>query len=268
MSSNFLPEFAPIPSGPFLMGAEDGGEDERPAHTVFVDAFTMGVHPVTNGEYGRFVHETGYRAPAIDEIPLVVRAGGADRERAFRESGDAYIWKGAQPPRNRLDHPVTLVRWEDAIAYCAWLSGVIGRVVRLPTEAEWEKTARGGLERRPYPWGDNLDRRLANFLDDPALRSTQGTSACRTYPANGYGVFDMIGNVWEWVQDWYDPRYYAVSPTHNPRGPVSGQYRIVRGGGWLATDARMLTCSHRHQVPPDTYSYGIGFRVACSSPAH
>jgi len=266
MSDELLPEFAPIPAGPFVMGADEGGADERPAHTVHLDAFAIGVQPVTNAEYGRFVRETGYRAPAVDDLPLVVRVGGREREHVFRTSGDAYTWKGSQPPPTRLDHPVTLVRWDDATAYCRWLSKAIGRAARLPTEAEWEKAARGGLERQPYPWGDRLDRARANFLTDPALKTGHGTSPCRSYPSNGFGLFDMAGNVWEWVQDWYDPGYYAVAPSSNPPGPANGQFRIVRGGGWLAADAAMLTCSHRHQVPPDTYSYGIGFRVVCSEP--
>jgi formylglycine-generating enzyme required for sulfatase activity len=264
MSADSLPEFARIPAGSFVMGADDGGDDERPAHNVYLDGFMIGVQPVSNGEYARFITETGYRTPAVDDLPLVVKAGGPERERAFRASADGYTWRGSQPPREQLDHPVTLVRWEDAAAYCRWLSNVIAEPVRLPTEAEWERAARGGLERQAYPWGNRLDGSHANFLADPTAKSSRGTSACRSFPPNGFGLYDMAGNVWEWVADWYDPAYYTVSPRDNPSGPGLGQFRIVRGGGWLASDLRMLMCSYRHRVPPDTYSYGIGFRVACS----
>ena len=265
MTADFLPELAPIPAGPFAMGSEDGAADERPTHTVHLDAFAIGVHPVTNAEYSRFVRETGYRLPAVDDLPLVVRAGGAERENQFRATGGLYAWTGAQPPSSRLDHPVTLVRWEDASAYCRWLSRTLDRAVRLPTEAEWEKAARGGLERQPFPWGRGLELGRANFLNYGTERHNGGTTACRTYPPNGYGLFDSSGNVWEWVADWYDSEDYTHSPQSNPPGPADGQFRIVRGGGWLASDQSMLTCSHRHRVPPDTYSYGIGFRVACST---
>ena len=166
-------------------------------------------------------------------------------------------------PAARLDHPVTLVRWDDAFAYCAWLSNETGRLVRLPTEAEWEKAARGGLEGKRYPWGDRLDRNMANFLTDPSQKNSQGTTQCRTYPPNGYGLFDMAGNVWEWISDWYDPHYYDISPLTSPAGPREGNLRLLRGGSWLVADVRMLACSHRHKVPPDTYSYGIGFRIVC-----
>jgi sulfatase modifying factor 1 len=261
--ADLLPEMALIPSGEFVMGSEDADDDERPAHRVHVDDFLMAVHPVTHMEYARFVRETGHRAPAIYELPIVVTAGGDDRERSFRESGEPYVWLDSDAPKDRLDHPVTLVRWDDAIAYCAWLSGASGRTVRLPTEAEWEKAARGGREGKRYPWGDRLDRNLANFLIDPSQRLLQGTTQCRTYPPNGYGLFDMAGNVWEWVADWYDPRYYATSPLRSPAGPREGMLRVLRGGSWLVADVRMLSCSHRHKVPPDTYSYGIGFRIVC-----
>jgi formylglycine-generating enzyme required for sulfatase activity len=264
MASDPLPELALIPAGDFVMGSDDADEDERPAHRVHLDDFQIGVHPVTNAEYARFVRETGHRVPAIYELPLVVSAGGRDRERTFRSVGQAYIWSQMDPPKNRLDHPVTLVRWDDAVAYCAWLSASSGRAFRLPTEAEWEKAARGGVEGKRYPWGDRLDRNMANFLTDPSLKAIQGTTACRTYPPNSYGLFDTIGNVWEWVQDWYDQDYYRTSPPRNPLGPAQGQLRVIRGGSWLVADMRMLSCSHRHKVPPDTYSYGIGFRVACA----
>ena len=120
---------------------------------------------------------------------------------------------------DRGDHPVTLVRYDDAAAYCRWLSARTGKPFRLPTEAEWEKAARGGTESKRYPWGDRLDKNMANFLIDPPPKATNGTTPCRSYPANGYGLFDMAGNVWEWVSDWYDARYYATGPARNPTGP-------------------------------------------------
>jgi sulfatase modifying factor 1 len=265
MTSDLAPELALIPAGEFLMGSEDAEEDERPVHRVHLDDYFISVQPVTNAEYARFVRDTGHRSPAIYELPLVVKAGGADRERAFRQSGGPYIWDQGHPAAGRGDHPVTLVRYDDATAYCAWLSAISGKPFRLPTEAEWEKAARGGTESKRYPWGDRLDRNMANFLVDPALRSTHGTTPCRTYPANRFGLFDMAGNVWEWVSDWYDSRYYGMSAPRNPAGPATGHLRLLRGGSWLVADVRMLSCSHRHKVPPDTYSYAIGFRVACSA---
>jgi formylglycine-generating enzyme required for sulfatase activity len=103
---------------------------------------------------------------------------------------------------------------------------------------------------------------MANYLIDPASKTAHGTTRCRSYPSNGYGVFDMAGNVWEWVHDWYAASYYQSAPLKGPAGPPEGTLRVVRGGSWLAADIRMLSCSYRHKVPPDTYSYGIGFRIA------
>jgi formylglycine-generating enzyme required for sulfatase activity len=160
---------------------------------------------------------------------------------------------------------VTLVRWEDADAFCKWLAQASGRPIRLPTEAEWEKAARGGLERARYPWGNELDPRGANYLTDASLKmSSPGTTPTRQFAPNGYGLYDVIGNVWEWVSDWYAPDMYRSGGDRNPTGPAEGRMRILRGGGWPVSDIRMLTCTHRHEVPPDTYSYSIGFRIACS----
>jgi formylglycine-generating enzyme len=228
-----------------------------------VDAFFMALQPVTHGDYARFVRDTGHRAPAVYELPLVVTAGGAERERAYRLASQPYLWLDSEPPADKVDHPVTLVRYEDAVAYCAWLAHATGRDFRLPTEAEWEKAARGGTEGKRYPWGDRLDPNMANFLTDPSLKPSHGTTPCRAYPANAYGLFDMAGNVWEWVHDWYDPRFYSM-PNRSLRGPLQGHLRLMRGGSWLVADLRMLSCSYRHKVPPDTYSYGVGFRVVCS----
>lgn len=264
MSTDAAPELVLIPGGEYLMGSDDAEEDERPVHRVHVDDFLLAVQPVTQGDYARFVHATGHRVPAVYEVPVVVKAGGNDREQAFRQTALPYVWDEGVPPRDRTDHPVTLVRYEDAVTYCAWLSKYTGRPFRLPTEAEWEKAARGGSESKRYPWGERLDRGVANFLVDPALKGTHGTTRCRSFPANAFGLFDMAGNVWEWVSDWYDAGYYGTSPSRNPAGPSGGRLRVVRGGSWLVADVRMLSCSHRHKVPPDTYSYAIGFRVACS----
>ena len=260
-----LPEMVTIPGGDFLMGGDDGEDDERPQHRVEVDEFLIGVQPVTQMEYARFVNATGHRAPAVHELPLVVTAVDGDREEGFRRASAPYAWIDGEPPRERLDHPVTLVRWADATAYCAWLSSVSGRRFRLPTEAEWEKAARGGRRGERYPWGDRFDQTMANYLADPADRGRQGTTPCRQFAANGYGLFDMAGNVWEWVEDWYGAEGYTPERRFNPSGPPDGKLRIVRGGGWVSADIRMLRCSYRHKVPPDTYSYAIGFRVASSA---
>jgi formylglycine-generating enzyme required for sulfatase activity len=260
-----LPDLALIPAGEFVMGSDDGEHDERPPHRVQLDEFLMSVRPITNAEFARFVRETNQRPPAIYDLPLVVTAGGRERERVFRAAGQPYIWQDGEPAEDLALHPVTLVRWDDAAAYCAWLSAETGRVVRLPTEAEWEKAARGGLSGLRYPWGDRLDRNRANFLTDPSLKAAHGTTRGGSYPPNAYGLYDMAGNVWEWVQDWYGPDYYLNSPFENPQGPKAGQLRVLRGGSWLVADVRMLSCSYRHKVPPDTYSYGIGFRVVMPS---
>jgi formylglycine-generating enzyme len=264
MSPDLLPELALIPAGEFLMGSDEGEDDERPAHRLRIEDFYVSLCPVTHADYARFVRETGYRVPAVYELPLVVTAGGAERERSFRAASQPYLWLDHTPPPGKADHPVTLVRHEDAVAYCGWLATATGRGFRLPTEAEWERAARGGTDGRRYPWGERLDRNMANFLADPSAKPLHGTTACRTYPPNGYGLFDMTGNVWEWVHDWYDPRNYSV-PDRSQMGPRQGHLRILRGGSWLVADVRMLSCSYRHKVPPDTYSYGIGFRVACSA---
>lgn len=262
MAMDVMPETVRIPAGEFVMGADAGDEDERPAHRVYLDEFQLGVHPVTNSEYARFVQAAGHRPPAVYDLPVVVTAGGRDRDRAFRQLAAAYAWSDTEPPAGLADRPVALVSFTDAQAYCAWLASETGQPVRLPTEAEWEKAARGGLDGRRFPWGDEIDPSLANYLPDPSLKAMHGSQPVRACPPNAYGLFGMAGNLWQWVADWYDPMYYAASPESNPRGPASGRFRLIRGGAWLCADTRMLSCSHRHKVPADTYSYSIGFRVA------
>ena len=153
MTLDALPRLALIPAGEFLMGADEAEEDERPVHRVHVDDVLMGIQPVSNAEYARFVRETGHRAPSIYEMPLVINAGGFDRERDFRQTAGPYEWVASRPSADRLDHPVTLVRYDDAAAYCAWLAAVSGRAFRLPTEAEWEIAA-VQASRRGFRWGE------------------------------------------------------------------------------------------------------------------
>lgn len=261
MPEELVPRFVRIPSGRFSMGAADGDADERPAHVVELDAFQIGVYPVTQDQYAEFVQATGHRAPALREMPLIVTR---ETEDAFRDLSAAYAWRGSEPPRGLGHHPVTLVTVQDALAYCAWLSGYLGHAIRLPTEAEWECAARGGLEGRRYPWGDDVDPSRANFLPDRALKAHRGTEPVGRYEPNAFGLYDMSGNVWEWVADWYAAEAYQEQPRRNPRGPASGVLRIVRGGSWVTDDVSQLACAHRHKVPEDTYAYSIGFRVAYS----
>src|SRR5262249_30240155 len=143
------PDLARVPAGEFLMGAGDGENDERPVHRVFVNEFFIGRFPVTIDEYARFVRAAGHPAPAVGTLPLL-RA--AEYEQTFREMAALYVWTDGQPPSGLGTHPVVLVRYEDAVAYCAWLSEAIERAVRLPTEAEWERAARGGVDGVRYPW--------------------------------------------------------------------------------------------------------------------
>ena len=260
--TDLLPELVQIPVGPFLMGSDEGDAHQRPQHIVALDAYLVGACPVTNAEYARFVRATARRSPGVWELPAISQFASDD---SFREWAAPYGWVGTEPPAGKLDHPVVLVSYEDASEYCRWLKHETGWAFRLPTEAESEKAARGGLEGKPFPWGDGLGATNAAFLADPSLKARMGTRAAKSFPPNGYGVFDAAGNVWTWVADWYRADYYSVSDPRNPRGPASGSLRLLRGGAWTSADQRYLRCACRHAVPPDTYSYSIGFRVACAA---
>jgi iron(II)-dependent oxidoreductase len=190
------PELILIPGGEFVMGS-DAETDHKPAHTVLVDSFYMDKYEVTNAQYERFCTETGRKLPEF--------------------WGVKELRCGPDFP----NHPVNYVTWRDAKEYAEW------RGLRLPTEAEWEYAARGGKADQRYPNGDELTEEDANYGNMHG-----GTLPVVRYPPNGYGLFDMAGNIGEWVADWYDPDYYGNSPGDNPTGPEDGKYKVVRGGGW------------------------------------
>ena len=224
-----------VPAGDFLMGSPDGEgkNDEHPQHTVYLDAFWIDRYEVTNGQYRQCV-ETG-RCDA----PTSCDWG----EPTYGDAG-----KG--------DHPVVCVSWHEAEAYCGWAGA------RLPTEAEWEKAARGTDGRR-YPWGDQWDGERCN------TRSADrgGSTPVGSYSPGGdspYGCADMAGNVFEWVADWYDDDYYSRSPDSNPPGADSGDYPVVRGGSWYS-DRHRARSANRTGFYPVSPNFINGFRCGVSS---
>ncbi len=234
-----------IPAGEFQMGSENGDDDEKPVHTVSLDAFWMDTTEVTNVMFAAFLNEEGNR-----------QEGGVSW---IAESNDARILKtpgGWRVVSSYENHPVTRVSWYGAQAYCKWA----GR--RLPTEAEWEKAARGGLEGKTYPWGDGeptCEKGAQNGAQFTTCRS--GTAPVASFGANGYGLFDMAGNVWEWVVDWYSKTYYQSLPESNPSGLTNGEYRVMRGGAWI-DGAWILRIANRVWNNPRGQTIYFGFRCA------
>jgi len=227
-------DMAYVPAGEFIMGSENGESHERPQHEVHLGAYYFGRYEVTNGRYR-----------------VCVDAGVCNPPDAFRShSRDSYYDDPAYD-----DYPVIHVSWHDADAYCRWAGG------RLPTEAEWEKAARG-IDGRAYPWGNEWDASKVNSQE----AGPDDTTAVGSYPAGAspYGALDIAGNVWEWCQDWYDEDYYASSPQHDPPGARSGTQRVVRGGSWHLTE-RSVRVTDRNRASPNLYSHDVGFR--CVSPA-
>ena len=249
------PGMVRIPRGEFLMGDNAGDDDARPAHPVTLDAYDIGAYEVTNEEYARFVKATGHRSPRVYALPSAVTP---ERAEGFRRLGARFSWTGDTPPAGKEKHPVVLVALEDAVAYCAWLSKETGATYRLPTEAEWEKAARMGAKGK-RPWGDDIDPSRANYLLRAEDKEQSSTKPVGSYPPTSSGLYDIVGNAWEWVSDFYAP--YAAGAVTNPRGPDSGAQRIVRGGAWLDNELELLVLSHRHEAAADIYSYSIGFRL-------
>jgi formylglycine-generating enzyme required for sulfatase activity len=261
------------PAGDFWMGSQEDGigaqADEKPLHQVTLNAFWIDLTEVTNAMFERFVQETGYVTDAER-----LGTGFTLINRGWHEL-TGVDWRHPQGLESSLDglddHPVVLVSWNDAAAYCSWA----GR--RLPSEAEWEKAGRGWLNGMLYPWGNaDLTGSLANFadasleadwVDKKVNDGWQFTAPVGSYPAGAspYGLLDMAGNVWEWVQDWYDGAYYTNSPQINPGGPESGSKRVMRGGGW-SHDWSALRLATRRSENPDSRSADVGFRCALTRP--
>jgi formylglycine-generating enzyme required for sulfatase activity len=234
-----------ISAGPFSMGsASEGAEsspDEKPVHTVFLDAYYIDRYEVTNTQYQRFILATGRPVPFVD-----------------RPWAEPYNWKGTAYPSGRGNYPVVLVTWDDAQAYAAWINK------RLPTEAEWEKAARAHLVGKQYPYGDTLEMSCANF--NKGFFRENALKPVGSFEPSAIGLYDMAGNAWEWCQDWYDADYYKKSPAQNPQGPAEGIYRANRGGSWVNNE-QFLRCSQRGKSTPDCRSHIIGFRCALSAAA-
>jgi sulfatase modifying factor 1 len=224
-----------IPEGWFMMGCDAGRDDEKPAHRVWVDAFELAAFQTTNSEYVCFLQDTRHPAPSL--------------------------WD--DPSFHNPEQPVVAVSWFDAVAYCKWLSRILGKNYRLPTEAEWERAARGGAEGETFPWGNCAPEVLPDYLS----RWKSGPEPVGLYAPNPYGLYNLGDNVHEWCADWYDAGYYADSPERNPQGPVSGNRRASRGGSWRH-HIKVTRTAARSSIPPEFKYADYGFRVAAGGDFH
>ena len=246
-----------VPAGAFKMGDNfgDGETRERPVHTVTLDAYYIGKFEVTNGEWRKFRDDAAYNDPKYWPNKLAVPKDQIPYWTDPKNHG------GGTPDSDR--YPVLGVNWDAAVAYCNWLSEKTGKTYRLPTEAEWEKAARG-TDGRKYPWGNTIDHTYAMYVKD-ANFVTAAAAGQFEKGASPYGAMDMAGNVMEWCSDWYRRDYYSISPTKNPQGPESGAYRVVRGGSFFE-DAFDLRSYRRSASWPSFQSHRMtGFRVARSA---
>ena len=312
--SNNPPEgMAYIPGGTFQMGLQPQMglpgmmDNARPAHDVTVNSFWMDITEVTNEQFAKFVDATGYKTiaerplnpadfPGVD--PALLAPGSVvfqspshpvslDDERQWWAYIPGASWRHPEGPNStideRMDHPVVHIAWEDTTAYARWAGK------RLPTEAEWEFAARGGLNGKEFVWGDEktpAGNPMANLFqghfpdNDTAVDGYRGTAPVKRFPANGYGLYDMAGNAWEWVQDWYNPSEYkertqSGTPIHNPTGPsdsdARGRYplKVQKGGSFLCTDqfCGRFRPGTRGRGAPDTGNNHVGFRLVMEAAA-
>jgi formylglycine-generating enzyme required for sulfatase activity len=222
--------FVPIPAGAFLMGSDLGHDDERPVHRVHVDGFEMSACPVTRAEYAAFVAATGHEHPRDWH------------ERAFAAA----------------DLPVVGVSWLDAEAYCRWRV-LQGSAERLPTEAEWERAARAGVEGAAFPWGDGIP----SWIPDGGRGPLAGPWPVTLGEPNAFGLYGITANVHEWCADWHSAGYYAVSPAANPQGPSDGRRRASRGGSWRHA-VTISRSAARSKIDPAFRYTDYGFRTVRS----
>nr|WP_279537858.1 formylglycine-generating enzyme family protein [Amycolatopsis acidicola] len=276
-----------LPGGEFVMGTDrDEGcpeDGEGPAHLVSLSAFSIRPCVVTNKEFAEFADDTGYRTDAERYGWSFVFAGLLPAQRPpTRALAEAPWWRqvfGADWRHpdgpwsgvdDRLDHPVVQVSWRDARAYCRWAG------CRLPTEAEWEYAARGGLAGKRYPWGDTREPRGVHRMNvwqgefpehNTGADGWLGTAPADSYEPNGFGLYNMTGNVWEWCADWFSPVAYAINDLRDPQGPPSGSHRVLRGGSYLCHES---SCS-RYRVTSrgantvDNAAGTLGFRCVLSA---
>lgn len=234
-----LTEMVIIPSGTYMRGSNNGARDEMPSHLVTLKSYALDIHPVTNEQFARFLESMGGEKDVNNND--IIRL----RDSRIKRSGGALSIESGY-----MKHPVVGVTWYGALAYAKW----IGK--RLPTEAEWEVAAVGGLEDAIFPTGKKIEHTQANFF-------SSDTTAVMSYPANGYGLYDMVGNVYEWCNDWYAYNYYdcSVQEPESPLGPQQGVYRVLRGGCWKSLKED-LRCAHRHRNNPGAFNSTYGFRCA------
>jgi formylglycine-generating enzyme required for sulfatase activity len=273
-----------LSGGPFLMGAAEAdgyAEDgEGPVHEVTLRPYLMDTVAVTNARFREFIGATGHVTAAQsfgwsfvfggllpDEFPDTAGVAAAPWWRQVFGAD----WAHPEGPQSDLDgrddHPVVHVSWDDARAYCAWAR------TRLPTEAEWEHAARGGLEQQRFPWGPDLEPGGEHRMnvwqgtfpgDNTNADGWYGVAPVDAYPPNGYGLHNTTGNVWEWCADWFGPQYYASSPNHDPTGPPGGTHRVMRGGSYLCHESycNRYRVAARSGNTPDTSTGNLGFRCA------
>jgi len=226
-------EMALIPAGSFEMGdsknePEDWMKRSRPVHRVELDAFYMDVREVTVGQFRAFVNQSGY------------------------QWGDLFAnWDKVAKYSPGDDYPMVYVNWNDAVAYAKWAGK------RLPTEAEWEYAARGGLVGKQYPGGDEITHDDANYSRTGGKDKWKYCSPVGSFAANGYGLYDMAGNAWEWCQDWYGENYYSSSAAKNPPGPDTGSYQVLRGGSWDSLTYYLRVALRGTTLRPRNYHFGF-----------
>ncbi len=275
-----------IPSGEYSMGEEGVGaypnDGEGPVHRVALSPYRIASVCVTNAAFAEFISATGYQTDAdrygwsfvfSGLLPDEFEPTRAVAQAPWWRQVYGANWQHPEGPQSdvsaRASHPVVHVSWNDAVAYCEW------RGARLPTEAEWEHAARGGLSGAIFPWGDELEpggeHRMNVFqgtfpAQDSGADGWIGTAPVDAFQPNGYGTYNMTGNVWEWCADWFSPLYYRHSPVQDPQGPVGGDGRAMRGGSYLCHASYCLRyrVAARSGNAPDSSAGNVGFRIAVS----